>query len=141
MKTTIIYSLIVGGLLATGTLVRAEHDKNCKNVHGKVTVVTENGITVNDKLYKVGDSTRITKDGKKMKLQQLSPGDIVCVDTRGEADIGGGEVAAVTILNAKNPATTREREYVREKETGPTEAAPYESHEVIREKEKVREEK
>ena len=126
MKTTIIYSLVVSGLLAFGALARADHDKNCKGVHGKVTVVTENGVTVNDKLYKVGESTRITRDDKVVKLEKISPGDVVCLDTRGEGDIGGAEVAALTVLNAKDSVTVREKEVVREKE---------------KEKEKIREEK
>ena len=128
MKTTIIYSLVVGGLLTFGSLVRADHDKNCKGVHGKVTVVTENGVTVNDKLYKVGETTRITKDDKTVKLEKISPGDIVCLDTRGAGDIGGAQVAAVTVLSAKDSdsVTVREKEVVREKE---------------KEKEKIREEK
>ena len=117
MKTTIIYSLALAGLIAFGVPARADHDKNCKNIHGKVTVITENGLTVNDKLYKVGDTTRITKDDKVVKLENISPGDIVCLDTRGEGDIGGAQVAAVTVLNAKEPGAVREKEYVREKET------------------------
>ena len=126
MKTTIIYPLVVSGLLAFAGLARADHDKNCKGVHGKVTVVTENGVTVNDKLYKVGDSTRITRDDKVVKLEKILPGDVVCLDTRGEGDIGGAEVAAITVLDAKDSVTVREKEYVREKE---------------KEKEKIREEK
>jgi N-dimethylarginine dimethylaminohydrolase len=93
---------------------QAEHDQGCKNVHGKVTVVTGEGISVNDKLYKVGKSTRITKGDKVVKLSQIAAGDIVCVDIRGKNDIGGGEIAAVSILSATDPVPTRE--YVREKE-------------------------
>jgi hypothetical protein len=115
---TLILSLVVGGLLATrGVGWAAEHDKSCKNVHGKVTVVTEDGVTVNDKLYKVGKSTRITKGDKVVKLENLSAGDLVCVDVRGKDDIGGGEVAAITVLNVAEAPPTREREYVREKQT------------------------
>ena len=125
MKKMILYSLAVAGLLSFGGLARADHDKSCKGVHGKVTAMTENGITVNDKLYKVSDATRITKDGKAAKLDKISAGDVVCVDTRGEADIGDAGVAAVTVLDAKEAGTVvREKEYVREKE-----------------KEKIREEK
>jgi hypothetical protein len=95
----------------------AEHDKSCKNVHGKVTVVTEDGVTVNDKLYKVGKSTRISKGDKVVKLENVTAGDLVCLDVRGKDDIGGGEVAAITVLNVADAPPTREREYVREKQT------------------------
>jgi hypothetical protein len=117
MKKLIIYSLVVGGILASKDLVRAEHDKSCKNVHGKVTVVTEDGITVGDKLYKVGKSTRITKGEQVVKLDKIAAGDLVCLDTRGKDDIGGGEVASVAVLNLNDPRPVREKEYVREKET------------------------
>jgi len=117
MKKLIIYSLVVGGVLATRGVAYADHDKACKNVHGKVTVISEDGITVNDKLYRVGKSTRITKDDKVAKLENISAGDFVCVDTRGKDDIGGGEVAAVAVLNVSDSTPVREREYVREKET------------------------
>jgi hypothetical protein len=116
MKTFIL-SLVVGGVIASAGLAYADHDKSCKNVHGKVTVVTEDGITVNDKLYKVGKSTRITKGDKVVKLEKITSGDLVCVDVRGKDDIGGGEVAAITVLDLADPVPTREREYVREKQT------------------------
>ena len=116
MKTFIL-SLVVGGIFASGSLAYADHDKACKNVHGKVTVVTEDGVTVNDKLYKVGKSTRIMKGDKVVKLEKVTSGDLVCVDVRGKDDIGGGEVAAITVLNLADPVPTREREYVREKQT------------------------
>src|SRR5262245_58340172 len=61
MKNAILYSLAMVGTLALSGVARADHDKSCKNVHGKVTVVTEEGISVNDKLYKVDDTTRIRK--------------------------------------------------------------------------------
>jgi hypothetical protein len=117
MKRFIIYSLIAGGMFASTGLVYAEHDKSCKNVHGKVTVVTEDGITVGDKLYKVGKSTRITRNDRLVKLDKISAGDVVCLDTRGKDDIGGGEVASVAVLSLNDPVPVREKEYVREKET------------------------
>jgi len=116
MKTFIL-SLVVAGVIASGSLAYADHDKSCKNVHGKVTVVTEDGITINDKLYKVGKSTRIMKGDKAVKLEKVTTGDLVCVDVRGKDDIGGGEVAAITVLDLSDPVPTREREYVREKQT------------------------
>ena len=116
MKTYIL-ALVVGGTLASGGLAFADHDKACKNEHGKVTVVTQDGITVNDKLYKVGKTTRITKGDKVVKLETVTAGDLVCLDPRGRDDIGGGEVAAITVLNLTDPVPTRERVYVREKET------------------------
>jgi hypothetical protein len=103
------------GALALTGFAFADHDKSCKNLHGKVTVVTDEGISVNDKLYKVGDTTRIMKGEKRVKLSELHAGDLVCLDTRGKDDIGGGEVAAVTVLAP--PAPTKEKVYVREKET------------------------
>jgi hypothetical protein len=116
MKKLVIYSLVVGGVFASG-LVYAEHDKSCKNIHGKVTVVTEDAVTVGDKLYKVGKSTRITKNDKVVKLENLSAGDLVCLDPRGKDDIGGGEVASVAVLSLNDSRPVREKEYVREKET------------------------
>jgi hypothetical protein len=116
MKTYILV-LVAGGTLAAGGLAFADHDKACKNEHGKVTVVTQDGITVNDKLYKVGKTTRITKGDKVVKLEKVAAGDLVCLDPRGRDDIGGGEVAAITVLNLTDPVPTRERVYVREKET------------------------
>ena len=118
MKKFVIYSLVVGGIFLSRSLVYADHDKSCKNVHGKVTVITEDGVTVGDKLYKVGKSTRITKGDKAVKLENISAGDIVCLDTRGKDDIGGGEVASVAVLSLTDPLpAVREKEYVREKET------------------------
>jgi len=108
----LIYSLVVAGTLAFRGLALAEHDKSCKNVHGKVTVVTEDGLAVNDKMFKVGKTTRITKGDKVIKLDKISSGDLVCVDVRGKDDIGSGEVAAVAVLDLKEPAA--EKQYVRE---------------------------
>lgn len=128
MKQFIIYSLVIGGLLASRGLANADHDKTCKNVHGKVTVVTEDGITVNDKMYKMGKSTRIVKGDNVVKLEKITVGDLVCLDTRGKDDLAAGsEVAAVTVLDVKDPAAIKEKEVVREK--------------VVREKEEIREEK
>ena len=115
MKRFIAYSLVVAGILASRGLVYADHDKSCKNVHGKVTVIAEDGITVGDKMYKVGQSTRITKGHKAVKLETISVGDIVCLDPRGKDDIGGGEVASVAVLSLNDPLPVKE--YVREKET------------------------
>ena len=127
MKQFIIYSMVIAGLLASRGVARAEHDKDCKNVHGKVTVVTEDGVTVNDKMYKVGKTTRIVKGEQAVKLEKISAGDLVCLDTRGSDDIAvGSEVAALTVMDAKAP-TTGEKEVVREK--------------IVREKEEIREEK
>jgi hypothetical protein len=112
MKRLIILSLVVGGLCASRALVFADHDKACKNIHGKVTVVTDEGITVADKMYKVGKSTRITKNEKAVKLENITAGDLVCLDMRGKDDIGSGEVAAVAILTIGEPK--KDKEYVRE---------------------------
>ena len=92
MRRFFAYSIIVGVFVSWG-LAYAAHDKSCKNVHGTVTVIAENGITVGDKMYKVGKSTRITKGDKAVKLENISAGDLVCLDARGEDDIGGGEAA------------------------------------------------
>jgi len=128
MKQFIIYSMVIGGILASRGLAHADHEKTCKNIHGKVTVVTENGITVNDKLYKVGPGTRIVKGAEVVKLEKISAGDVVCLDTRGKDDVAvEGEVAAITVLGAKDAATATEKEVVREK--------------IVREKEQIREEK
>src|ERR1041385_6038858 len=111
MKRFITFSLVIGGLLVSRNFASAEHDKSCKNVHGTVKVITEDGITVADKMYKVGKSTRITKGDKVIKLENISTGDLVCEDTRGKDDIGGGQVAAVTVLAPTDPI----REYIHEK--------------------------
>jgi hypothetical protein len=115
MKT--FYSfLIVAGVLSVTSIGRADHEKTCKNVHGKVTVVTADGVSVNDKMYGVGKTTRITKNKLPIKLTQLAAGDIVCVDTRGKDDLDG-EVAAVVVLSPSDPVPVREKEFVREKQT------------------------
>jgi hypothetical protein len=102
--------------------------------------MTDEGVTVNDKFYKVGKSTRITKDEKTIKISKLSAGDVVCLDMRGKDDVAtGGEVAAVSVLNAKDSSSYREKEVVREKEKLSEPASP--SREIIIEKEKVREQK
>lgn len=117
MKRFIAYSLVVAGIFISRGLVYGEHDKDCKNVHGKVTVVTDDGVTVNDKLYKVGKSTRITKGDKVVKLDKISVGDMVCLDPRGKDDIGGAEIASVAVLSVNDPVpVVREKETVREKE-------------------------
>src|SRR6185369_7834189 len=84
MKQFITYSLVIGGLLVSRGLANADHDKDCKNIHGKVTVVTADGITVNDKMYKVGKTTRIKKGDQVVKLEKISVGDMVCLDARGK---------------------------------------------------------
>jgi uncharacterized protein YuzE len=112
----IVYSLAVAGTLAFRGLAFADHDKTCKNIHGKVTAVTADSIVVNDKAYPIGDRTRITKDEKSVKRSQITAGDVVCVDIRGKDDIEG-EVAAITVLSPSDPLPVREKEYVREKET------------------------
>src|SRR2546423_2725111 len=118
MKRLIAYSLVVVGIFVSRGFVYADHDKSCKNVHGKVTVIAEDGITVGDRMYKVGKSTRISKDDKAVKLENISVGDMVCLDARGKDDIGGGEVASVAVLGINDPVPAfRETEYVRETET------------------------
>lgn len=115
MKKTIVYAL--GWALVSGFgLTAAEHNKDCKGIHGKATAVTEHGVVVKDKLYKVGETTRITKADRVVKLEQVAPGDIVCLDTRGQDDVqAGGEVASLTVLSPDATVTT-EKEVVREKE-------------------------
>jgi hypothetical protein len=118
MKRFMAYSLVVVGIFVSRGFVYAEHDKSCKNVHGKVTVIAEDGITVGDKMYKVGKTTRISKDDKAVKLENISVGDMVCLDPRGQDDIGGGEVASVAVLSINDPVPAfRETEYVRETQT------------------------
>lgn len=118
MKRFIACSLVAAGIFISRGLVYADHDKACKNVHGKVTVVTQDGITVDDRMYKVGRSTRITKAGKVVKLERISAGDMVCLDARGKDDIGGAEVAAVAVLTVTDAPPVREKEVIiREKET------------------------
>ena len=116
MRRFIAYSLVAAGIFISRGLVYAEHDKSCKNVHGKVTVVTQDGIMVGDKMYNVGRSTRVTKSGKVVKLENISAGDLVCLDARGKDDVGG-EVASVAVLMVSDSSPAREKEYIREKET------------------------
>ena len=111
---TLIYSLVVAGVVLSAGLAYADHDKACKNVHGKVAIVTDDGITVNDKLYIVGETTRIVKNEKRAKLADISTGDMVCVDARGKDD-PGREVASVTVLGLSDSVPSREKEFVREK--------------------------
>jgi len=144
MKAFIVSTLVAGAILASTGVLRAEHSKDCKNIHGKVTAVTEQGITVNDKFYKVGKSTRVMKDDKAVKLDKISVGDMVCLDARGKDDIAeNGEIASVVVLTLNDSKSVREKEYVREKEkiSEPSDSSPERSREVIREKEKIREQK
>ena len=136
MKTRLHILTIVCALAVTG-IAQAEHKSSCKNVHGKVTVVTDDSVTVNDKLYKIGDDTRITKDGEKVKSSQLKAGDIVCLDKRGKGvgddflsggsgkDDVDGQIAAISVLTAeegsvvtkeKSKETTKEKTSERVKE-------------------------
>jgi hypothetical protein len=113
MKTSLSTLLIAGALVLRG-IAYADHDEDCQNVHGKVTVVSEGTIAVNDKPYTVGKSTRITKGDKPIKLKDVKAGDIVCVDARGQGDIGNGEIAGLVVLNpSKAPP---KREVIKEKE-------------------------
>src|ERR1044071_7628717 len=109
MKRFIAYSLVALGILFSRNFAYADHDKNCKNVHGKVTAITEDGIVVADKMYKVGKNTRLIRDDKVIKLENLSTGDLVCVDARGKDDIGGAQVAAVTVLVPAERVSVREK--------------------------------
>jgi len=112
---TLLCTLTTICVLAIGGIAHAEHNKNCKNVHGKVTVVTDDSVTVSDKLYKVGDTTRIMKGGEKVKLSQLKAGDITCLDARGKSDVDA-EIAAITVLDADEGATVvKEKETTKEK--------------------------
>jgi hypothetical protein len=121
---TLLCTVVTVYVLAIGGVAQAEHMKNCKNIHGKVTVVTDDSVTLNDKLYKVGDSTRIIRDGEKVNVSQIKAGDIVCLDARGKHDIDS-QIAAITVLNAeegaevvkeKSKETTKERTTERVKE-------------------------
>jgi len=110
--------------LTVSNIARAEHDKTCKNVHGKVSVISDGVMSLDDKTdktYKVGDTTRVTKNGEKVKVSQIKVGDIVCIDKRGNSD-ADGQVAAVAILSTdegdaviKKKETTKETEKTTEK--------------------------
>jgi hypothetical protein len=130
--------LVVVGILVSRNFAYADHDKDCKNIHGKVTVVTDEGITVNDKLYKVGKTTRLAKGDKVVKLENISVGDMVCLDARGKDDIGGAEVASVAVLTVSDSTpvkeVVREKESVRQVDPTPTGR----DKEYVREKETVR---
>jgi hypothetical protein len=120
----LLFVLTAVGVLTFSGIARAEHDKNCKHVHGKVSVISDGVMSLDDKTdksYKVGDTTRVTKDGEKVKATQIKVGDIVCVDKRGNSD-ADGEVAAVAILSTdegdaviKKKETTKETEKTTEK--------------------------
>jgi hypothetical protein len=116
MKRIFLYSVAAAAMVAAAGITAAEHNKDCKGVHGKATAVTEQGVVVNDKLFKVGETTRVTKGDQVVKLQKVTPGDIVCLDTRGRDDLqASGEVASLTVLSP-DANVTREKEVVREKE-------------------------
>jgi hypothetical protein len=113
---TLLWTITTACVLAVGGIAQAEHNKNCKNVHGKVTVVTEDSVTVNDKLYQVGETTRVMKDGEKVKIGQLKAGDIVCVDARGKGDVQNNQIAAITVLTPEEGSVVvRETESTTEK--------------------------
>jgi hypothetical protein len=115
MKQKILYSVAAVSMLAFSAIA-AEHNKDCKGVHGKATAVTEQGVVVNDKLFKIGETTRITKGDQVVKIEKVTPGDIVCLDTRGKDDVqAAGEVASLTVLSP-DANVTKEKEVVREKE-------------------------
>lgn len=114
----LIWTLPMLGALVLSGAAYADHDKDCKNIHGRVTVVSDDSIAVNDKSYKVGSNTRLTKGEKPVILSSIKVGDVVCLDPRGQHDLAPGtpgEIAAVTVLSVSD--TPRERQFVREKET------------------------
>ncbi len=115
MKTT-IYTLILAGLMSA-TVARADHDADCKKPHGKVSVVTAEMISVDDKPYKVGKTTRVLKGGVQAKISDVKVGDTVCLDDRGKGDIGSGEIAGIAILSTSKTPTVavKEQTIVREK--------------------------
>lgn len=111
-----IYALALAGICAASSAY-AGHDADCKKPHGKVSVVTSEMISVDDKPYKVGKSTHVYKGDVRAKITDIKVGDTVCLDDRGKDDVGGGEIAAVAIIA---PATTpavavKEQTIVREK--------------------------
>src|SRR5262245_33538918 len=112
---TLIYTATLIGVLAFAGAARAGHDRNCKFVHGQVTVITPGAVTVDGHLYKTGDTTHVFKNGEA-KATDIQVGDIVCVDTRGKDDVEA-EVAAITVLSPEEGKYYhKEKETVREKE-------------------------
>jgi hypothetical protein len=123
MKTLLRTLALAGALTCAGAAFSEnEIDKDC-GAHGKVTVLTKDSITVDDQLFKVGDSTHVWKNGREMKLKDLKVGDFVCVDTRGKDDLDG-QIAGVKILSPteskhyrEKDVVTHEHETVRDKTT------------------------
>jgi hypothetical protein len=113
------------GAIALPRVARADHDKTCQNIHGRVAVITDSSITVGDKLFKVGETTRFIKDDKRVKVHDIKVGEIVCLDARGKDEVDGA-IASVTVLTPAEASVIREREVTREKEK-----------EKVREKEKT----
>ncbi len=111
MKSLINILTVVGTLALTGSL-RAEKEMDTKFISGKVVVVTDGSVTVDDHLYRVGEHTRVTKNGMPATFKDLKAGDVVTIDTRGKDSIDP-EVAAIKILSPDEAPGT----VVKEKDT------------------------
>jgi uncharacterized protein (DUF2147 family) len=112
----LIYTLALSAALSFVGTSRAndEQDKTWM-VNGKVTVISKDSITVGDHLYKIGDSTRVKKDGERVRLKDLKVGDYVLVDTRGKDEVDG-EISRIIVLTPSEAKQYREKTVIREKE-------------------------
>jgi hypothetical protein len=110
----LLCTLTTVGALLTAGVAYADHDETCKNIHGRVTVVTADSVTVDDQYFKVGKTTRVTKGGELLRAKDVKTGDIVCVDIRGKDDLDG-EIAGLVVLNSNDRVPVRQREIIREK--------------------------
>jgi len=115
LKRFIAYSLVVAGIFVSRVFVYAEHDKSCKNVHGKVTVIAEDASRWAINCTKWARVHGVSKGDAVVKLEDFR-GDIGLPGRGGKDDI-----AAVKWLRSPCSASmTRcqwsETEYVRETE-------------------------
>ena len=106
MKKLLLIATLACAAFTFGPVVAlADHDKDCKGVHGKVTKKSDTTITVDDKSYAMTAASKITKDGKAVELTKVKIGESVCLNTKEAAD-GSQQVASLLVLDKADADST-----------------------------------
>ena len=81
MKRTLVIITLTCAAFGLGPVAGyADHDKNCKAIHGTVSAKTDNSITVNGKAYTLDTGATVMKDDKTVALSSINVGDKVCLE-------------------------------------------------------------